>query len=811
MNFLKNAWNFLTQPINTEKVSSNITSGLANLPSNIGGLLQNINPFATKEITITPTSTRSEVNPRGAIGGQVSPTFNAPVDVNAPGVSRVLSGQTAMQNSQSLAPASIGAVYNPTMRSSTAFIGPVQAPQQQTNAYAPGGALYTKPFGGFSASDRGTGTVSGTPGAGGTQAQTFTQPMGGGGGGGSTGQGGITGTTEPGRFSGFGSGASGAATGGTALGGTADITQQKKQQGSQPAPVVMRPDAYTLPPGFTPTTTPQGGSAFKSPEGYTYVPSGTNQLQLAPQQLPGAPQLINNQYFDAQGSVQVQPTGPIQLNGPASTPFNAATPTGIDANASDAATRSIKELLATPGVDLSAKAFTDNYNTLYQKYYAENQAKSPSPEMPVVDTPGQDQFLKGLQPEQQGYVRQQMDALRSTLGLPNLEKSKVDLQNQLNALNTTFQEIQKDIKDNPELPKSLIARRMSEFASKNAINIQNLTGQLDIINQQIDTANEKLNQEFQISQYEQNFEEKRRTDAMNQLKMFIDSGAIAGFDANTISKYATATGMSAESLSAIKNAASKGDTKVVEAADGSWYKQTIKKDGSVSMERITGAISKPTTMTGDLTSTQNSNLMRITTKFQSDSIVNQALNGQNASDIADQVIANPGSATSQLKSLYLLVKNLDPTSAVREGELALANQTQSYLQQFQNTFARLTEGRVIAPDAAKALAVATKELTIAWKSSATRRVQQYQSQSDSLGVGPQFNEYIQGSNLPTSGGGGAPVDTSTINSDIQRAIKDTTNFKTREDLISALATAYGISKDEAAQKVYAIWTDNTKR
>ena len=148
-----------------------------------------------------------------------------------------------------------------------------------------------------------------------------------------------------------------------------------------------------------------------------------------------------------------------------------------------------------------------------------------------------------------------------------------------------------------------------------------------------------------------------------------------------------------------------------------------------------------------LSTQQYGALNSITTKFQADSIVNQAVKGQTAVAIADQIISNPGSATSQLKSLYVLVKNLDPDSAVREGELALASQTQSYLQVFGNTLARINEGRVIAPDAAVAMAQATKELMSAWNQTAQKRQQQYNSQANTLGVGGEFGSYIAGSNL----------------------------------------------------------------
>lgn len=155
---------------------------------------------------------------------------------------------------------------------------------------------------------------------------------------------------------------------------------------------------------------------------------------------------------------------------------------------------------------------------------------------------------------------------------------------------------------------------------------------------------------------------------------------------------------------------------------------------------------KPTGTDG-LSSKQYTALNQITTKFQADPIINQSLKGSTASTIADQIISNPKSATNQLKSLYVLVKNLDPDSAVREGELALANQTQSYLQQFSNNLARIAKGRVISPDAAVQLANATKELMSAWNNTASKRQQQYVSQSGVLGLGDEFNSYLQGSNL----------------------------------------------------------------
>lgn len=138
----------------------------------------------------------------------------------------------------------------------------------------------------------------------------------------------------------------------------------------------------------------------------------------------------------------------------------------------------------------------------------------------------------------------------------------------------------------------------------------------------------------------------------------------------------------------------------------------------------------------------NQAFIALSNKYQADPFISAALKGQTAVAIANQIIANPNSATSQLKSLYVLVKNLDADSAVREGELALARQTQSYLQSFGNVLTRIGGGRVIAPDAAKALAVATKELATAWKETAARRQKQYMAQATTANVGAEFKNYL---------------------------------------------------------------------
>lgn len=155
---------------------------------------------------------------------------------------------------------------------------------------------------------------------------------------------------------------------------------------------------------------------------------------------------------------------------------------------------------------------------------------------------------------------------------------------------------------------------------------------------------------------------------------------------------------------------------------------------------------------------RNQTFLGISNRYQADSIVNQSIKGQTAKTIADQVIANPGKATNQLASLYLYVKNLDADSAVREGEIGLARQTQSYFQTFGTSLARVNAGQVISPEAATELAKATKELVAAWEGTAKTRTAQYKSQAATAGIGSQFDQYLAGfSAISGSGGGKKPI------------------------------------------------------
>jgi hypothetical protein len=167
------------------------------------------------------------------------------------------------------------------------------------------------------------------------------------------------------------------------------------------------------------------------------------------------------------------------------------------------------------------------------------------------------------------------------------------------------------------------------------------------------------------------------------------------------------------------------------------------------------ALSKvqPKVSDGQLTTRQNINLASITNKYQADETIKAAQNAVSAVNLADKVIANPSSAGNQLTILYTFIKSLDPNSAVREGELSLATNTQSYLSRFKTELQKISENKGISDTMAKELAMATKELANQWTEAAKRRDNFYKSQANVLGVGDVFNEYLQGTRSPSASSG----------------------------------------------------------
>src|SRR3990167_2360782 len=96
-------------------------------------------------------------------------------------------------------------------------------------------------------------------------------------------------------------------------------------------------------------------------------------------------------------------------------------------------------------------------------------------------------------------IKAEMDKFRAeNTNLGELQKTRVELMKNVKALNEAFDPIIKDIKNNPDLPKGLAARRLKDLATSQKETLQGFLDQLEIVGQQIDDQNEVVNRQFQV-------------------------------------------------------------------------------------------------------------------------------------------------------------------------------------------------------------------------------------------------------------------------------------------------------------------------
>lgn len=151
------------------------------------------------------------------------------------------------------------------------------------------------------------------------------------------------------------------------------------------------------------------------------------------------------------------------------------------------------------------------------------------PNKAVVETPEQINFLKNLPPQEQFNYRQEMDRIRSQIGLPDLESSRLDLLKSIQSTNEGFQTIFDDIKNDPNLPKGLAQRRLAELEKQQKQRITALTDQFQYVSQQISDANTLLNREMNIVENDQTLKERAIDNTRQMLNTYISSGMIGSF------------------------------------------------------------------------------------------------------------------------------------------------------------------------------------------------------------------------------------------------------------------------------------------
>lgn len=208
-------------------------------------------------------------------------------------------------------------------------------------------------------------------------------------------------------------------------------------------------------------------------------------------------------------------------------------------------------------------------NNDYQTNLAAETAKNTIPQNPISYT--QDQASAINSSNDPFGLRNAIDQYKSTqTNLTQFETNRVNLLNNINSANQTYQRIFDDIKADPNIPKGLAAKRLAEQAKIQKPIVDGLIGQLQIVQQQIEDANNQVNRQFQIVQNAQNQQDKQKQQALDFLKFYNDTGAIAAFSSNDVQRASEITGIPTSIINnMVKNAVNPNVKTSIEGSDAS--------------------------------------------------------------------------------------------------------------------------------------------------------------------------------------------------------------------------------------------------
>lgn len=228
--------------------------------------------------------------------------------------------------------------------------------------------------------------------------------------------------------------------------------------------------------------------------------------------------------------------------------------TQVDVANLDAIRQRTQDLLQQHGADaVTMPEFKEGVNAMLQAGVENLRKLQPTPPVPVVDTAEQVDWLSQIQdPVEQFNQRAFMDQTRQALGMPDLESQKIDTMQKLQAVQETYQRVIDDIKKNPNLPKGLAARRLTEVFEDQKFAASSLLAQLDIIDDQLEQANNRLNQEIGLFQSEQAAAERAYQRRVDQFGFLVDSGAIGGLSEQEMAQWSSVTGIPIQAVRQMK-------------------------------------------------------------------------------------------------------------------------------------------------------------------------------------------------------------------------------------------------------------------
>jgi len=171
---------------------------------------------------------------------------------------------------------------------------------------------------------------------------------------------------------------------------------------------------------------------------------------------------------------------------------------------------------------------------------------------PVRETEEQRQMVE--QADDPDTLRQRMDEAREQFNMPELEKRRRQISNQLDAEREAFNRTIQEVKDQDHIFGAMERRRVENLETQRDQRIQSLTNLEDTITEQIDSINTRVNQEVQAEQVRGQREQQRQQEGRQRVSELVDANALGEFDDQQISQLAEQSGFSETALRNIQQA-----------------------------------------------------------------------------------------------------------------------------------------------------------------------------------------------------------------------------------------------------------------
>lgn len=231
-------------------------------------------------------------------------------------------------------------------------------------------------------------------------------------------------------------------------------------------------------------------------------------------------------------------------------------------------------------------------DAINQNFYSSKQQldqKYPSDKGPLTtDTPEQDQFMQ--QSGDPYGVKAALDAYKaSNTQLFALEAQRLDVLKNIQALNSAYTPIIQDIKNNPDLPKGLAARRLQDLNTKQKDTLTGFNNQLDLLNTSIGDQNQQVNRQFNIVQFSSNQAEKATDNARQFLQVLVSTGAIGGMSDKELASLSQQTGVPISGLQKARTSSNDPTKDIITETDDNGNVHGIDKKSGRTLWTVAGA------------------------------------------------------------------------------------------------------------------------------------------------------------------------------------------------------------------------------